>query len=244
MYRRELLRTVGGVCATVSLAGCIGGFLGGGSNPPPQRFEAFEDVTVDDGTLQARLEPEPAAETRAKVSAPPASPSLGGGEAVLPDVADAVGSVSPVGVASAQKGGGRGGGATGRGTGGYRGAPRGNNGHAIYHGDDDDDDWRENHDDEIGYYRAAIDRVGIARLGVRGGDDLPGPGPVNWDRTIDDVSGGDTVTYDVSRGWYRLGSRLVAVDDDHEFGWMSLDVEVEPGSNSTIEESWKVAPRL
>jgi len=160
---------------------------------------------------------------------------------------DPASSFALVGSARAQKGRSGGSGATGRGSGGYRSAPHGRHGRALYHGDDDDDEWREDHRDEIEEYRATHQRVGVASLGSDSqySDDPPEPGPVDWDETWSEPES-ETLTYgDVQPGWYRVGSQLQAENGSHDFGWESVDFQVaESESGYEIENPWKVSPRL
>lgn len=245
MQRREFLRAAGALGAAGAVAGC----LGGGAAPPPRQSEVFEQIQAQGEKLQIQIEPNPAVESRADVSAPSAQRRIAGGDVLdLDALGRAVGALSPVGVASAAKGRGGGGrGATGRGTGGARTAPTGTHGRAKYHGGDYGDDWRENHQNDIEYYRARVATVGIARIGspLDQGSELPGAGPVDWDETWD-VSAGEKVSYDVSvEGWYRTGSHLVAPEGGHDFGWEAVDSKVvETGSGFEVQERWKVSPRL
>jgi hypothetical protein len=224
MRRRRLLRTGVGTGLAAGLSGCLGIFGGGGSSPPPRVSEVFEDVSLQGDGVAIQLENEVTVESRADVSA-----SLAAG-------------LSPVGVAAAQKGGG--GGRGGRGAGGYAGAPRNPNGHAAHRADDDD--WREDHEDEIERYRASIATLGVGYVGTddQYEDDPPGPGPLSdWDRTMTEGSfAGETISVDVGReGWYRVGTELVAADGSHAFGWEALDFELDA---TEVDKTWKVSPRL
>ncbi|WP_018258539.1 hypothetical protein [Halomicrobium katesii] len=228
MRRRSFVRaSVFGLAGVGSLAGCSGS-----TSTPPRESDVFDELRVSSGTLEVPLVEEPVVESRADVEA-----SL--------DIAAS--GLSIVGTARGQKGGGRGGGATGRGTGGYVTAPHGHHGRAIYHGDDDDDEWRDDHRDEIEQYQAAHQRVGLAYLGSddQYSDDPPGPGPVDWDETWSDP-GKQTLTYEnVRPGWFRAGSKLEAERGTHDFGWEAIDFEVtEEGGGYQIENPWKVSPRL
>jgi len=228
MDRRSFVRASAlGLVGIGSLAGCSG------SSPnPPRQSEVFDELQISSGTLQIPLVSDPRVESRADVSA-----SLNVAPSALPIV----------GSARAQKGGGRGGGATGRGSGGYRSAPHGAHGRAIYHGHDDDDEWRREHDDEIRTYQAAVAAVGIAHLGTADeySNDPPEPGPVDWDNQWEDPEQ-QTLTYgEVRPGWYRVGSKLEAEQGSHDFGWEAVDFEVdEDGSSYDVENPWKVSPRL
>ncbi|SFR67702.1 hypothetical protein [Halogeometricum limi] len=235
MRRRRLLQ-LSGVAVTAAVAGCLGN-----NPPPPRRSNAISDVALGDQSesLTVNVADDPWVMSRydADTSGSLAEPS------------SVLAALSPVGLASAQKGGGRGGsGATGRGTGGYTTAPRTGHGYAVYHGGDDDDEWYENHRDEVQRYGAAAGALGFAYLGSNAAftDDPPGPGPVPWDEKRTEPS--DTETFDLSRpGWYRVATKLDGENVNHDFGWAAVDVRVDSqfGQDSyDIEEEWKVSPRI
>lgn len=238
MRRRRFLQASGAV-ALGAAAGCLGD-----SSPPPRKSNALSDVdlrsTPERTELRVDLADDPWVVSRYDSGS---SSSLRAPLALL-------GRLSPVGLARAKGGGksGGGSGATGRGTGGYATAPRTGNGYAWYHGSDDSDDWYENHADEVRRYGAVIGAVGVAYLGRNAEyvDDPPDPGPVNWDRTVDDPS--EAVTFQAANeGWYRTGAKLVGERVDHSFGWASVDVHVEEDvvdDGMRIEEEWKVSPRV
>lgn len=153
----------------------------------------------------------------------------------------------PIGRARGAKGGGAGAkGAVGRGSGGWSSAPH-RGGHAVYHGGDYADDWRDDHDDQLDRYRAAVTTVGVARIGSLADDEdeLPGVEPVPWDERYD-VGAGEAVSYDLPRqGWYRTGIELDAAQYDHDFGWEFYDFEVvETSSGYEVANSWNLSPRL
>lgn len=233
MDRRQYLRVTAGA-ATAGLAGCLG-ILGGDNAPPPRRARVFSDVRVQDATVVVAFADRIEVESRQDV------------DASLEGAAD----LAPVGVASAQKGRG----ATGRGTGGYRSAPKGRHGWAVWHGYDDADDWREDHDDEIRMYPARVDRLGLAFLGPteRYEDDPPGPGPVPWDETYDDPDPGATVRESLAtltdadrprEGWYRVGVHLVHARGNADFGWQAADAKLDREGNWAIEKAWHVRPQV
>lgn len=239
MDRRRFLVTSGLTLAgTASVSGCLGLF--GGQTPPPRKSSVIADVTATDNGIVMKLPDQPWIQSRADV---------GNSDALAPPDADALASLSPVGVAAAAKGGPVG--ATGRGSGGYRTAPRTHYGYAKWHGDDDDyDGWRENHADDVQKYDAAIAAIGIAYLGTNAqySDDAPGPGkpPGGWDETKSSIDGSN-VTYqtDLRDGWYRSGAHLQAAGADHDFGWEAIDYKVEQASSDpTVDRVWKVSPRL
>lgn len=231
MQRRRFLATVA-TLAPVALAGC-----GSNASPPPRRAEVFADVELSGATLQIQLASDPEVESRVD--------DVGGANASLG------GDAAPVGVARAAKGGR---GATGRGTGGYSSAPKGRHGWAVYHGHDDDD-WREDHEEDLRMYDATVATLGVAYLGrdSQYEDNPPGAEPVPWDRTWDDPEEGTAATVDVAAlspgdgaraGWYRVGAELVAEDGETNFGWHSADMEVDAGGSLHVDEAWHVRPRL
>ncbi|AUV80627.1 hypothetical protein C2R22_02265 [Salinigranum rubrum] len=236
MRRRRFLQA-SGAAALCAAAGCLGD-----DTPPPRKSNALSDVELRSSGEEPALEVDLADDPWVVSRYDSGSSSLAAPLALLADL-------SPVGVARGAKGGGGSGGrgATGRGTGGYSSAPRTGNGYAWYHGTHDDDDWYDNHSDEVTRYAAAVGTVGFAYLGRNATyvDDPPDPGPVSWDRTVDDPS--DEASFQASNeGWYRTGAELVGERVDHSFGWASVDVLVEDdlGGEMAIEEEWKVSPRV
>ena len=231
MRRREFIAGTG-LAAASALAGCTGS-----KSPPPRKSNVIETVEITDGDLRIATEDDTWVMSRY---------DSGDGQQALADPG-AVGSLSPVGAASAKgKGGGGGRGATGRGSGGYSTAPRTHHGRAWYHGGDYADDWYEDHDDEVRKYGVAVAALGVAYLGTnaRFQDDRPGAGRVPWDETFSNP--GDAETYSIDRqGWYRVGAHVEGEDVNHDFRWESVDLEVErSGSGYEIDEEWKVSPRI
>ncbi|ELZ95916.1 hypothetical protein C440_06487 [Haloferax mucosum ATCC BAA-1512] len=231
MRRRKFLYT-SGLGALGALAGCLGS-----KSPPPRKSSVVADFETSDGSLVIDL----ADETWVMSRYEPNHQSISG--------------VSPIGIASAKgKGGGVGGrGATGRGSGGYSSAPRTKHGHAWFYGGDYADDWYEDHGNEVSRYGVGIAALGIAYLGSTEAmkDDAPDAGPVAWDETFDNPD--DTVAYDLTSrnefnrdGWYRVGTHVVGSDTDHDFRWECYDLEVTGLGDEkfTIEEQWKVSPRI
>ncbi|MEZ3117339.1 hypothetical protein RYH80_15590 [Halobaculum sp. MBLA0147] len=248
MRRRDALRGTAGLLAGAGLAGC----LGGDPAPPPRESRVFEDVSIADATLQIELVSQPFVESRKDVGASGALDSKRGGSTV--DLGAALGALSPIGVASAQKGGG-GRGATGRGAGGYRSAPTGRHGWAVWHGSDDDDEWRENHAQEIEEYPADVDRIGVEYLGRESEyeDDPPGPGYVPEGKVWDDPEPGTELTARLAavsptdgpaEGWYRVGVHLVHAEGTADFGWQGADLEVDNEGSWIVDKAWHVKPRL
>jgi hypothetical protein len=234
--RRFVSAAIGGTALLGGLAGC----LGNDATPPPRRSTVIEDLSIADETLTVTLADDPTVESRAEL----------GNEARLGNEEQTqLGAVVPVGRAAAKgKGGGGGKGATGRGSGGWHSAPR-HNGCAVYHGGDYET-WRENHDDDVSRYQAAISTVGIARLGrdFLTEDALPGPGPADsWDETYDPGGQSDSISHPIDRsGWYRVGFHLQAEHHEHDFDWEAIDfaVELEADGEYEISHPWKVSPRL
>jgi hypothetical protein len=230
MQRREFLRSAAVVGGVAALGGCS--FLN--NAPPPRRSNAIASVEPQDGTLRIEPADSPWIESRK--------------DAAAPTVAGLLAPLSPVGSARAAKGGGGGGrGATGRGTGGFASAPRTSKGRAWWHGGGYADDWRENHEDEVERYRATVAAIGVAFLGSddRFEDDRPGAGEVPWDEVYQDPE--QAKTYEISReGWYRVGANMVAADGSTDFGWESVDMEIDrtAGGEFVVDEKWKVSPRL
>jgi hypothetical protein len=236
MDRRKFLQSSAGLVAAASLAGCSGG---GDTPPPPRRSRVFADVSIQQQAVSVQLVQQPRVESRKAV----------GNDGNL---ASLLGGLSPVGVASAQKGGR---GATGRGKGGYSSAPKGRHGWALWHGHDDADDWREEHDDEIRMYPADVSKMGLAYLGTddQYEDDPPGPGPVPWDESWDDPEEGTEATASLgavspgstpAEGWYRVGVRLVHEDGGADFGWQGVDLEVDKEGSWIVDKAWHVKPRV
>jgi len=244
VQRRDVLESAVGVAVGVGLAGCLGDDEG----PPPRRASVFDDVSASEGRLRVALVDQPRVESRKDL-----------GDASLDAVALPDG-LSPVGVASAQKGGGggRGGGgrgATGRGRGGYSGAPTGRHGWAVWHARDDDDEWRENHADDVEMYPARVDRMGLEFLGPTGEyeDRAPDPGYVPQATNWDDPEAGTAVSArlaaatdaDAAReGWYRLGVHLVHRRGEADFGWQGADLKVDGGGSWGVDKAWHVRPLL
>lgn len=236
MHRRQFLQSSAGLVAAASLAGCSGG---GDTPPPPRKAKVFDDVSIQDKTVTVQLVQQPQVESRKDVgSSGSLAPLLSG--------------LSPVGVASAQKGGR---GAVGRGTGGYSSAPKGRHGWALWYGHRDDDDWREEHRDEIEMYPADVSEMGLAYLGTEDQyeDDPPGPGPVPWDKTWEDPKEGTEATASLGEispgstpreGWYRVGVRLAHEDGAADFGWQGADIEVDREGSWIVDKAWHVRPRV
>lgn len=239
MRRRRFLQASGAV-GLATVAGCLGN-----SSPPPRKSNSITDVSLDESGSSAALSVQLASDPWVM------SRYESGGSADLADgLAGTLGSLLPVGTASAQKGGGgaAGRGATGRGTGGYSSAPRTRHGFAWYHGGGYTGDWYDDHEDEVQRYQTVVTALAFAYLGSndRYTDDPPQPGPVPWDRTIQDPS--ETETYTVPRpGWYRIGARIQGESVSHDFDWECVDVYLDDGFTTDgleIDEEWKVSPRI
>ncbi|MCU4799276.1 hypothetical protein OB920_02685 [Halobacteria archaeon HArc-gm2] len=229
--------------------GFLAGCSSGQQQSPPRQSKVFGELTVSGEAIEIPLVADPTVESRADIS--PNQAQISASQA---DTSPSVGldDVAPVGNARAGGRGGRGGrgaGAQGRGAGGYSSAPKGRHGRAIYHGhpDDDDDEWRADHVDDLDRYQATHRTAAIAFLGPTASysEDPPGPGPVEWDETWENPDP-KTLTYsNLQRGWYRAGSHLTAENASHDFGWEVVDFEVTGSEgNYRIENPWKVSPRL
>jgi hypothetical protein len=237
MKRRSFVRGSAGLAAGATLAGCLG--IGGSNSPPPRKSDVFADVALQETTLQIQLLSEIEVETRQQSQS-----SLGGG---------AVAALLPVGRARAAKG------AAGRGTGGYSSAPKhSRHGWAIWHGGAYGNDWRDDHDDELRMADASVATLGVAYLGTDDDyeNDAPGPGPgsVSWDETWDSPEAGADLTANlaaispggaVREGWYRIGTELVSADGSTNYGWQSVDMEVDSGlGGAQMDKAWYVKPRV
>jgi len=237
MQRRTFLRGGVGIAFAAGSAGCLGG---SDSEPPARKAWLFEDISLDGTQLKIDVESNPRVESRKD----PTQNAAVFGLLSRP--------VLPVGTARGAKGGG------GRGSGGYGSAPghHRHGGWAVWHGHHDDD-WRENHSDELKKYPASIATMGVAYIGSDAAyeRDPPGPGPsdVSFDRTLGTVSEDSTKAVDltdispggdVAEGWYRVGTELVGEDKDLDFGWQSVDFEIDDEINTTIDKAWYVAPQV
>lgn len=237
MRRRNFLRGAAAAGGLAALAGCSAiPFVGGSNAPPPRRSNVISEVEMQDGSMEIDLADSPFVESRKEATGEVDSLSVPG-----------LAALSPVGVAAAKGKGGKGGrGASGRGSGGFRNAPKTSKGRAKYLGGAYASRWRKDHDDDIDRYRASVAAVGIAYLGTNEEfqDEQPGPGPVDWDEQVTDPE--NTMTYPVDReGWYRVGTRLESTSGGTDFGWESVDAQIDQGdSGMEIEEEWKVSPRL
>ncbi|WP_436926384.1 hypothetical protein [Halosimplex amylolyticum] len=236
MQRRRFVQGSAGLLAGLGLAGC----LGGNNSPPPRRSEVFDDVALQNEQLQIQLLSDVEVESRQE------------NQGNL-DAGGAVASLAPVGVARAAKGAG------GRGSGGYSSAPKHpRHGWAIWHGGSYSDDWRDDHRDEIRMYDATVATLAVAYLGSDSDyeNDAPGPGPgeVSWDETWEDPENGTEKAVDIGaispgdgprEGWYRVGTELVSKDGSTDFGWQSVDFEVDDElSGWQVDKAWYVKPRV
>lgn len=122
---------------------------------------------------------------------------------------------------------------------------RGRNGRYKWHGGHYSL-WHDRHDDEVHEYDANVTQCGVGYLGSETDDeyDLPEAGAVEWDHDCDGDHTEMTVTPDET-GWYRVGARLGATADDHDFGWEAVDLKlVEHDGELEIDSQWKISPRL
>jgi hypothetical protein len=235
MDRRSFLRGSIGIATGLGLAGCLGG-----SSPPPRRAQVFSDVELQGTTMQIDLSSQPQVESRIE-DVQDAALSMGG--------AGVAGSLSPIGVARAAKGAGN------RGAGGYASAPRGRHGWAVWHGGAYSDDWRDNHRDDLRMYAASVAVLGVAYLGTDNEyeNDPPGPGPQPWDKKWQNPNDGAAKQVDIGaispgsgpqEGWYRVGTKLVAKNENADFGFQGADFEIDNEGNWIVDKAWHVKPRV
>jgi len=229
MKRRTFLQATGvGMASVASLAGC----LGGSERAPPRTSNVFREFDMTTEEIQFPLVEDPWVETRAD-SAVNANVA-GSGRSSLSLVGDARGQTT-------------GGGAGGRATGGFSSAPHDDRGRAIFRGNEDDDEWRREHSDEIAQIPATYERIGVTFVGVATAysDDPPGTGPLEWDH-IWSSPAAEMLTYDdIGLGWYRVGAKLSAREADHDFGWEAVDFKIgRMGVGYRIESPWKISPRV
>lgn len=220
--RRSLIRKSGIVAlGGIGLAGCSSQE----QTPPPRESEVFEDIeySEDKRLVEVDIEERPEVESRLK-------PGQDNDEGVL-----SVGSLSPVGVASAKaRGRGR------RSSGSI--SQRGRNGRAKWRGGTYVV-WYNNHEDDVDEYPASLQWIGLGYLGTTEEyrESSPAAGPVDWDTRIDNPVSGSSVDLEVPEdGWYRVGASLTG-PNNRNFGVESVDFEVEDGE---IQNRWKISPRL
>jgi hypothetical protein len=232
MQRRRFLRASVATAATLGLAGCSGN-----NAPPPRKARVFDDVSLNGKTMQVRIMSDPVVESRQEE----VEGKIGDGGVPA--------SLLPVGVARAAKGAGK------RGAGGFSSAPKGRHGWAVWHGGAYEDDWREDHRDELRMYDATIVTMGIAYLGSDNDyeNNPPGPGPVDWDKTWNNPDEGTTVSAAIDEvspggrpreGWYRVGTELEQANGNTDFGWQGADFEIDNEGNWLIDKAWHVKPRV
>lgn len=203
MKRRAFLATSGALAGGIGVAGC----LGGSSEAPPRQSKVFSNVSIQDGALLAEFESNPTVQGRVGLDTSGALGRPGG----------ALGSVVPVGVASAQ--------------GTTSGVPRAPNGWrkrqtGSY------DEWWEANGDKVTEYEATITQAGFGYFGQEFDyeGESPGPAPLDWQRSFDNPGQSAGWKTRFSPGWYRIGARLKAKNDDHSFNWEFLDVKLAPVS--------------
>lgn len=240
MNRRTFL-TGSAVAGIAALAGCVGG-----GSPPPRESQVVERVKVQNNELKINVESDFVVTSRADVDSRRRTKNDIGVEGTV-DALGMLSKLSPVGVAAAAKGRGTGKGGVGRaatGATGRNGRTKwGGGGHTFWY-------WR--HDDDVDEHPARVQEMGLAHLAPAGasGTNLPGPGPVPWDKTWsgDEVSSfeGATLAYDFDRtGWYRVGAHLVHPESNHDFGWEAIDFQLVSGDDGyEVKNQWKVSPPL
>ncbi|WP_254521979.1 hypothetical protein [Natrinema caseinilyticum] len=234
MNRRRFLRRTGeGLAIT---AGGLAGCLGNDAAPPPRKAEVFDDVTIEDGTMEIDLHSQPKVESQIDNV----------------DEAAIVGSLLPIGTARAgsrsSSSGSRTSGATGRGTkSGFGSAPKGRHHWAIY-GGHSHSSWRDDHDDDLEMYRAVVATLAVAYIGTQVEYEAksPGPGPANvtWDEEWTDPTQG--ATYEVDLAPLSSGAETEPESDSQsasETGTESTDgnetdAGTDTGSGRGASEGW------
>lgn len=239
MKRRNLIRVGAGTAFTggiVSLAGCSGS-----EEAPPRKSQVFEDAQLSsNGTLTVPLADDQWVMTRMDGTTNESSNAFAS--------SGFLSSLSPIGTVAA-----KGRGATGRGAGGFSSAPKTSSGFGWYGWGAYASTWYDDNEESVRQVPVEPTTVGLAYIGDNESfqEQAPGPGPVNWDVTKENVNP-EEVTFEeeiTQEGWYRLGVQIqpregqdVPVD---ELGWESLDFRVEEENGElTVTEEWKVSPRI
>lgn len=226
MDRRQFILSGIGMAAGISMAGCTTST----EELPPRRSSIVNEITLQDGELVVDFLSDPTVTMREEQVE-------GGG----------VGTILPIGVASAKKGGS--GGRTGgrvrtssrsRGSrSSYRGAHRSNTGFAYYYWAADDDEWYDEHEDILIQVEPQINRVGVASIPNLEQKEL-GAETVAWDEIKQGSAGEELrVNVDSESEWYRIGIDLERGNSD--LGWEFYDVEI---TEDGVGQMWKVPPRL
>lgn len=238
MDRRKYLSYSGIALAGVALGGCLND---SNDAPPPRKSDVIEEVSLaeDGSALVVRLVPQGDRWVMSRRDID----QKGGVE----QTANSITTLSLVGTARAAKGRGT----TSRSSTSHSSAPKTSKGRAWYGGGGYVGGWYGNHDDEVSEYSVDIDELGVEYIGDNDTfeEQDPGPGPVSWDETYDDVSGSiETTVQDARRGWYRIGANVVVPSSDSgdgDLGWECLDIRVESRPDGKeITERWKVSPRI
>lgn len=220
MDRRHFLTTFGAMCL-VGVTGC----LGGDNAPPPRKSNVITTISPSTESLRVEFPADPWVISRYTTD----------------------NDVGPVGVAAAKGGGGAGGrGFTGRTGGSHSNAPKTTHGRIWFFGGGYTDDWYDDHDDETTKYPVEIRTVGVRYYGDddQFEDISPGPGSVTWDETKS--KSGSSVAYGLPLpGWYRIGTHIYGARSGHDFGWECVDCKLkESNGGLTVDEEWKVSPRI
>lgn len=241
MNRRTFIKatSIGLTGTVVGLAGCSGQ-----NSPPPRRSSVVSSVAISDDTpaLAAVLEPrgDRWVQTRENIDDSDVRQPSPTDE----DSSEASFSLSPIGTARAAKGRGT----TSRGSTSYSSAPKTSKGRAHYGGGAYVGTWYNDHDDEVEQYPVAVPTAAAAYLGNNETfeEQDPGPGPVNWDETIDNPT--QEIKFmpnNVQPGWYRVGTQITVPGAGENLGWEAIDTRVErEGGQLRITEEWKVSPRI
>lgn len=225
MYRRRFLAAIGTTVLTV-VAGCTSDET---ETPPPRKSSVVEQIETKNGSIRISLVDDAWVLSRITAS------SSGNAQ------------IAPVGVVAGKSGGsGSARGATGRAGGGHGSAPRTIHGWAWWHGGDYTDDWYEDHEDETTEYPVQIKAIGVRHFGsdAKFQKNRPSAGPVDWDWTYRFPE--NRIDHPLRNpGWYRVGAHIVGKKVDHGFNWECIDFEVSSvGQSYTVENEWKVSPRI
>lgn len=227
MDRRKFILSTAGLAVGTSLSGCVGD----NEVRPPRRSAILNGITIQNGELVIDIMADPEVTTREE------------------RLEGSVGTILPIGVASAKKGGsgGRRGGtsrsrfAKSRGSrSSYRSARKSRSGFAYYYWHDDHDDWYDEHEDEIQRVEPQINRIAVSAVPNLEQKEL-GAETVAWDKIKSDVSKADNVNVSINNDsdWYRVGVDLERFGAD--LGWEFYDVEV---TENGVGQMWKVPPKL
>lgn len=227
MNRRKFITSATGLAIGTSLAGCIDEE----ESRPPRQSSLVNDIQLQNGELVVDLLSDPEVVTREE------------------RVEGNIGTILPIGVASAKKGGsgGKRGGSVGRSSrsrgsrSSYRSARKSRTGFAYYYWGGHHDDWYDEHEDELEEVEPQFDKIAVAAVPNLEQKEL-GAETVAWDSVKDDVDKGSNLSIDISDSdseWYRIGVDISRFSTD--LGWEFYDIEV---TDDGVGQMWKVPPRL